>query len=327
MRKKVVRFTHDPGWGHRVDDVLRDIAEVVTLKAKSSEEVVRAARGAEVILVTSLGQRGLFDADTIARLDGVKVLYLTGVGWDPIDPSACTRKGIVLANNPDFCTYEVAEHTLGLILSLFRKIPFAHASVKERGHAEWTEFAPMYRVFGKTAGVVGFGRTGRRVSRLLVGLGMEVLVHDHHAEAKRKAIEEIPAAAAGLEELLRSSDVVTLHVPLSAKTRHMIGERELRMMKRSAVLVNTARGDVIDETALVSALREGVIRGAALDVFAKEPLPKDSPVTALDNVVLTPHLASTSEESVSLADLAQEVKRVLSGARPANVVNGEALGG
>ena len=140
MAKKVVRLTHDLNWGYRLEPIISEVADVVSLTAKSKDEAVEAAKGAEMLLVTSLGQRNLFTPDTIARLDSVKVLYVTGVGWDPIDPAACTKKGILLANNPEFCTHEVAEHTLTLILSLMRKLPFAHQAVKENGWAEFHGF-------------------------------------------------------------------------------------------------------------------------------------------------------------------------------------------
>ena len=323
--KRIVRFTHDPGWGYRIEPLLSGVAEVTSITARSKEEAVAAAAGADMLLITSLGQRALFTPDTVEQLASVRVIYVTGVGWDPIEPESCTRQDIILANNPEFCTYEVAEHTLALIFSIMRKVPFAHAAVKSKGHADWQEFAPMHRLHGKTAGVIGFGRSGRQVSRGLTALGLNVLVCDHHAAAKKPVMDSIGVVPAVLDELLRNADIVTLHVPLTDATRGMIGERELRLMKSSAVLINTSRGHVVDEAALVAALRDGTVRAAGLDVFAAEPLPQDSPLLALDNVVLTPHLASTSEESVSLEDLANEVKRVIAGERPSSIVNPEVL--
>ena len=216
--------------------------------------------------MTSLGQRKLFTPDTIERLDTAQVVYVTGVGWDPIDPNACTKKGIILANNPEFCTHEVAEHTLTLILSLLRKTPAAHAAVKGKGWAELMELAPMSRLHGKTAGVVGFGRSGREVSRLLAALGTRVLVYDHHADAKRDAMDAVGATSATFDELLSRSDIVTLHVPLNDATRGMMGTHEFEKMKPSAFLVNTSRGEVISEGALVAALETDEIRGAVLRV-------------------------------------------------------------
>lgn len=325
MAKKVVRFTHDLNWGFRLEPVIAEVAEVVSLTAQSKGEAVEAAKGAQMLLVTSLGQRNLFTPETIARLDTIKVLYVTGVGWDPIDPAACTKKGILLANNPEFCTHEVAEHTVTLILSLLRKVPFAHMAVREHGWAEFTDFMPVNRLHGKTAGVVGFGRSGREVARLLAALGATVLVYDHHADAKKDAIAAKGATPASLDALLERADVVTLHVPLNDATRGMMGAPQFERMKPSAILINTSRGDVVDEPALIEALKEKRIRGAGLDVFATEPLTKDMPLFALDNVIMTPHLASTSEEAVSLEDLANEAKAVLAGGRPANMVNPEVL--
>ena len=325
MPKKVARFTHDLEWGYRIEPILSEVAEVLSVTAKSKDEAVAAAAGAEVVLVTNIGQRKLFTPDTIARLEGVKVIYVTGVGWDPIDPRACTKRGIILANNPEFCTHEVAEHTLTLILSLLRKVPAAHAAVRDKGWAELMELAPMNRLHGKTAGVVGLGRSGREVSRLLVALGVNVVVYDHHADAKKDVMDRIGVTPVSFDDLLARSDIVTLHVPLNDATRGMIGAQEYKKMKTSAFLVNTSRGGVVDEDALLAALGSGEIRGAALDVFAVEPLTGQEPICRLDNVVLTPHLASTSQESVSLEDLATEVKAVLAGGRPANIVNPQVL--
>ena len=321
METRVVRFTHDLNWGYRLEPVIAEVASVVSLTAESADQAVSAARGAAVVLITSLAQRNLFTASTVARLEGVRVLYVTGVGWDPIDPAACTRQGILLANNPEFCTDEVAEHTLGLVLALLRKIPAAAAAVKERGWAEFTEFQPMRRLRGKTLGIVGFGRAGRRAATLFHALGCEVLVCDHHAAAKAAALRQAGAVPVSLPTLLRRADIVSLHVPLNDNTRGLMGAAEFAQMKPEAVFVNTSRGAVVDEEALVAALRGGALGGAGLDVFAREPLRGSEPICGLDNVVLTPHLASTSEEAVSLEDLAHEVVAVLRGGRPAHPVN------
>jgi D-3-phosphoglycerate dehydrogenase len=216
-------------------------------------------------------------------------------------------------NVPDYCWDEVADHTFALLLACARTIPALHQRVRQ-GYFGWAAVVrPLHRLRGQTLGIVGLGHIGRGVALRAQAFGLRVLANDPLVSEQQAA--EVGAKLVGLDELLRASDYVTLHVPLNQHTYHFINERRLRQMKPSAVLINTCRGGVVDQAALVKALREGWIAGAGLDVFEEEPLPPDSPLRGLENVILTPHLAWYSEES--LAELhrkaAQEIVRFFRG--------------
>jgi D-3-phosphoglycerate dehydrogenase len=227
---------------------------------------------------------------------------------------------------PSYCEHEVAEHALALLFALARRVVAFDRSVRD---GEWSlaRGRPIHRIAGTTLGIVGFGRIGRMLARKAQGLGMTVVVH-------QPRLAEADASAAGVEavaldELAHRADVVSLHVPLDEGTRHLVDRDLLRAMKPTAFLVNTARGGIVDRDALLEALREGWIAGAALDVVEPEPLPADDPLLALPNLIATPHAAYYSEESlVDLGRLAAEnVAAVLDGRRPTSVVNPEVLAG
>ncbi len=214
---------------------------------------------------------------------GLRVVANFGVGYDSVDVDAATRRGIVVANTPDVLTAATAELTLALMLALLRRVAEGDRLVRRR--EEWA-LAPTFMLgeglAGKTLGIVGLGRIGREVARLAEAFGMRV-VHTRGSGS----YEGLP-----LERLLGEADVVSLHVPLTAETRHLVGRDELRLMKPGAVLVNVARGPIVDETALVEALAAGEIAGAALDVYEHEPEVHQG-LLVLENVVLTPHLGSS----------------------------------
>lgn len=319
-KPRIVRLTHDAGWGYDIEAILGPVAEIETFTAKTVNEVTHACMGAIVLVVTHASQRRLVQ-EALPSLADIKYLYVSGSGYDPIDPGLAGKQGIILCHNPDFCTQEVAEHAVALMLSAWRKITAVDRRIRGGGFPSWQEFRPITRIWGKTAGVVGFGRSGQAVAKRLKGLGMRVVVYDHHAERKQALLDEIAVIPVSFQALLKEADAVTLHVPLNAETDKMIGRKELQMMKRSAILVNTSRGQVLDETALVDALRQDVISGAALDVFEEEPLPEDHSLRKLENAILNAHMASTSEESTSLTDLAHEIKNVLAGGNPLNPVS------
>lgn len=246
-----------------------------------------------------------------------------GIGVDNIAVDVATELGILVTNVPAFCVDEVAEHALGMLLACARKIPSYDRAIRD-GRWDLQAGKPLYRIRGRTLGIVGFGKIGRTLAEKACGLGMRILAHDPY-------LRELPpgspkADLCDLDTLLRESDLVSVHVPLTADTRAMIGEDQLRKMKQGACLVNTSRGAVIDVAALARALREGWIAGAGLDVLPQEP-PVDSPLLGLENVILTPHASFYSEESlVDLqTDTAEEVARVLGGRKPIHVVNPEVL--
>lgn len=238
----------------------------------------------------------------------LKVIARAGAGLDNIDLEAAERKGIAVINAGESVAVAVAELTLGLMLSLARSIPHAHFSVKE-GRWEKHSFVGI-QLQGKTLGIIGFGRIGKALAKRALALEMKVIAFDPfipREEAVSLGVTLVP-----LEELLRNSDFVSIHVPLTPRTRGMIGWKELSLMKPSAYLINTARGGIVDEAALARALEEGRIAGAALDVFENEP-PLNSPLLKSDKVIFTPHIGASTREAQTLASLevARKVLEIL----------------
>jgi D-3-phosphoglycerate dehydrogenase / 2-oxoglutarate reductase len=262
-------------------------------------------------------------ADLIDRAARLKVIGRAGVGVDNVDVEAATRRGIIVANAPESTVVSAAEHTIGLLVALARNIPQAHAALKqgswERSAYGGTELA------GKTLGVLGFGRIGQQVGRRALGLGMRVVAYDPYVAAERfreLGAERVEAP----EEVYAAADFVTLHLPLSAETRGSVGAAAFEAMRPGVRIVNAARGELLDEEALLAALRSGRVAGAALDVFSSEPY--SGPLLELDNVVVTPHLAASTGEAQDRAGLivAEQVAAALDGGVVTNAVNIPAIG-
>lgn len=230
----------------------------------------------------------------------LKVIGRAGVGLDNIDLKAANERGIVILNSPEAATSSVAELVFGSLICLLRGILKADISVRE-GKWERTKFMG-YSLNGKTIGIIGFGRIGRDVAKKAKSFGMRILVYDSKAIAEDDA-KFYDAKLVSLDELLQNSDIITLHVPLTDETKNLIDSERIKKMKKSAVLLNFSRGEVVDEDALYEALINGKIRGAALDVFKEEP-PINSPLLKLENVVLTPHLGASTYEAQEEASLA-----------------------
>ena len=300
--------------------ILGEIAELLKRPCKTEDELIELTKDADALLV----QYARITRRVVFSLEKAKVIVRYGIGYENVDVEAATERGIYVANVPDFCVSEVADHTLSLILSLARKTPWAHFSTKS-GEWDWKRFRPVHRLKGKMVGVIGLGKIGLAVVRRLTNFGFKIKGYDPYVS--KNIFEELKIEPADLPTLLKDSDIVTVHVPLTQETHHLIGEKELRMMKETALLINTSRGAVIDGKALYKALVEGWIGAAALDVFEKEPLPPDSPLRRLNNLIMTPHMAWYSEESfLELQErTAMEVKRVLTGGRPKNIVNPRVL--
>ncbi|MGH2671223.1 MAG: NAD(P)-dependent oxidoreductase, partial [bacterium] len=243
-------------------------------------------------------------------------------GTDNIDVDAATRRGILVLNTPESSTTSAAEHTMAMLLALARRIPGAHASV---ARGEWTREAFVgSELHGKTLGVVGLGKIGAEVARRAQAFGMHVRAHDPYISPDRAA--RVGIDLLGLDDVLAGSDIVTLHVPLTARTRHLLGAAQLGRMKAGALVVNCARGGLIDEAALLDALNDGHLGGAALDVFEQEP-PVAAALLQHPKVVATPHLgASTHEALRSVAvDVAEQVLAALKGHPVRGAVNAPAL--
>jgi len=254
----------------------------------------------------------------------LRVIGRYGVGVDNIAVETATELGIPVTNVPVYCTDEVAEHALALLLALARGVVAYDASVRAGGWDIATAM-PLHRLAGSTLGVVGFGQIGQAVAKRARAMGMTVLVASRSATLDDVA--PFDAELSDLDDLLRRSDAVSLHVPSTAETHHLIDADRLALMRRSAFLINCARGAVVDLDALAAALRAGRLAGAGLDVFEPERLPVDHPLVGLPNTVLTPHVAFYSEESIAelQRQATQNVVDVLSGRVPANVVNGAHL--
>jgi D-3-phosphoglycerate dehydrogenase / 2-oxoglutarate reductase len=256
--------------------------------------------------------------DLIERADRLKVIGRAGVGVDNVDVEAATRRGIVVANAPESTVVSAAEHAIGLLVALVRNIPQAHAALKE---GRWERSAHGgIELEGKTLGVLGFGRIGQQVARRAIGLGMRVVAYDPFVSRDR--FRELGAEKAETaDDVLDVAEFLTLHLPLTPETQGFLSAEAIARMPDGARIVNAARGELIDEGALVDALRSGKLAGAALDVFSDEPY--TGPLLELDNVVVTPHLAASTEEAQDRAGMivAEQVAAALDGELVSNAVN------
>ncbi|MDI6825112.1 MAG: C-terminal binding protein [Bacillota bacterium] len=296
-------------------------ADLIEAPGTSEEEIVGAARDADGMLVCYAE----ITRKVIESLEKCRVIGRYGIGVNNIDLEAATEKGIQVANVPDYCVDEVSDHALALLLACARKIPQLDRTVKE-GRWDFREQRPMFRVRGRTLGLVGFGKIARALAHKAQALGFKVVAYDPYVaedEARARGV-----ALVGLQELLSTADFVSVHAPLTRETRGLLGERELSWMKPTAYVINTARAEVVDEGALRRALVEGRIAGAALDVLAGERSDTGDPLVAMDRVILTPHCAFYSEESLQELQLraVEEVVRGLKGEPLRSLVNREVLG-
>ena len=283
------------------------------------QELLRRAAGQEGLLCTITDR---IDAPVLDGAPALKVIANYGVGFEHIDLDAATRRGIPVTNTPGVLTETTADLAFALILATARRVVAGDQRVREGKFQYW---APLLflgqEVNGKTLGIVGMGRIGKAVARRAAGFGMKILYHSRTGLAPVEA-QELGASWQPLETLLREADFVTLHVPLTPHTRHLIGSRELELMKNSAYLIHTARGPVVDEAALVAALRQGQIRGAGLDVYEKEPELYPG-LANLENVVLLPHVGSATVETRTRMALmaAENLLAGLRGDPPPNCLN------
>ncbi len=301
--------------------VLAEIgAEVVDARGLGDAETVALCRSADAIMTDYFR----VDADVIDQLEHCRVICQYGVGLDQLDVDAATRAGILVTHTPEYCVDELADHTLALLLAVVRNIVPFDRTVRA-GNWDYNAGPAMHRLRGRTLGVVGFGRVGRAVAERALALGLRVLASDTYVPDA--AIRSAGAEPAPFERLLKEADIITLHAPLTNRTRGLIGAAELAELRQGAILVNTARGGLVDEAALLAALRSGKLGGAGLDVRAREPPEAGDPLLACENVVLTPHAGFLSEESLVAVQTqaAEEVRLALSGEIPRNTVNATSL--
>jgi D-3-phosphoglycerate dehydrogenase / 2-oxoglutarate reductase len=269
------------------------------------------ARDADAILVTYAKLPG----DLLRQLRRCKAIGRFGLGVDNIDIAAAAELGIAVTYVPDYCMHEVSDHAMALLLALARKIPLSNKLV-QAGRWEMPAVVPIHRLAGRVLGLVGFGNIPRALAPKAKAFGLRVVTHDPYAPPQ--ALVAAGVEGVSFDRLLEISDFVSIHAPLMPATRGLFNAEVFGKMKTGALLINTARGPLVDEDALVSALDSGRLGGAALDVVAVEPLPKDSKLIGRDNVILTPHTAFYSVEALNelQTKCAADVARVLSGEKP-----------
>ncbi|MGC9319357.1 MAG: phosphoglycerate dehydrogenase [Armatimonadota bacterium] len=299
--------------------LLEGRAEVVDATSFDRKRLLGAVADADAIIVRSATE---VDAELIEAGRRLRVIARAGVGVDNIDVEAATRRGIAVVNTPTGNTIAAAEHSVGMMLALARRIPAADAALKQ---GRWAKRQATGRqLYGKTLGIVGVGKIGQEVLSRARAFEMTILAHDPYVPDER--IRELGAEPVALDELLQRADVVSLHAALTEQSWRLIGAEELALMRPGVLLINCARGGLVDEEALLAALREGRLAGAALDVFESEPEPNPE-LVSLPNVVATPHVAASTEEAQALVarEAVEQVLQVLAGGRPRWPVNVPAL--
>lgn len=290
------------------------------LKQASLPELVAAVRDAEILVVNMVKM----DRAVLASLPNCRLIIRHGAGYDNIDVDAATEYGIQVCYVPDYCREEVAEQAMMLILACHRRFAQQQQSFEEsvrKGIWDFSSVIPIHRLSHRTAGIIGCGRIGSIVLQMLRGFNMNVLVCDPYLSAARQ--QELGIETMELDHVLSHSDVITMHPSLNKSTYHCIGERELRLMKPTAILVNTARGSIVDAESLAKACREGWIAGAGIDVFEKEPPQMDFILRGIQNIILTPHLAWYSEDAGwSIREkIVEDIRRYTDGRPPRYPIN------
>jgi phosphoglycerate dehydrogenase-like enzyme len=303
-----------------VRDELPDGWRLDVVETKDRADLLQRIAGADFVVVATTR----IDATVLDAAPRLRHVQHQGVGYDNVDVAACRARGVSVALTPEGTTTGVAEHTFLLILALYKRLREAETQLRAGGWPVWALRSRSFEIAGKTLGLVGFGRIGRAVAARAAAFEANVLYYDP-VRAPGDAEEALRVAYRPLDDLLREADIVSLHVPLSEQTRHIVGARELALMKPSAILLNTARGPLLDEAALVQALASGQIAGAGLDVFEQEPPAAGYPLLRLDNVVVTPHIAAGTADAfrAKMRAVFANLRRVAAGEAPTNQV-GEA---
>ena len=318
---KVVLLSHDYGSTEIEREIIEQAGgQCVDADRLPKAEAMRAAAEADAVIVRWLA----VTPELISRWRRCRIIVRYGVGYDNVDYQAATAAGIMIGHCPHYCVDEVATHALALLLGCIRGVPDTHALVANGGWDPNPVFRAR-RVSGRTFGIVGLGNIGSNLAAKLNGWGLRLLASDPFADADRAAAARV--ALVDLETLLRQSDYISLHVPLLPETHHLIGESAFAAMKPGAILINTSRGPIIDEVALLAALDDGKAAAAGLDVFEQEPLPAESPLRRHPRLLLSNHAAWYSEDA--LAELhrsvAEDAVRVCTGGLPVALANPEVL--
>ena len=298
--------------------VLKGQAEVIVADDPGPETIAALIKEANGVVLRTTSK---ITREMILSAPNLEVISRTGVGVDNVDVKAASEGGVRVCNLPNLNNISVAEQAVALLVGLAKALPHLDAAVRE-GNWSKRNANKSAELHGKTLGVIGFGRIGCRVGQMMShGFGMKVLAYDPYVSASGPGDSDVRFCE--LEEVLAQGDFVTIHLPATPQTQGLLTRERLGMMKPSAYLINTARGSVVDEAALVEILQQGKIAGAGLDVFETEPLPADHPLMKLDNVILSPHAAALTRECVIRAavEAAQAVLDVFSGGEPKNVYN------
>ncbi|MGA2465890.1 MAG: C-terminal binding protein [Thermodesulfobacteriota bacterium] len=300
------------------DEFAKIGSELILAQVQEERELIRACREADGLL----NQYALLTRRVLENLPNCKVVSRYGVGVDSVDLKAATDLGIIVANVPDYCMDEVADQTVSMLLGLIRKTAFFDQKVKS-GQWNFRQGIPIYRTRGKTLGLIGCGKIGLEVAKRISAFGLRVIAFDPYIEKPHEVIE-----LKDIDTVLKESDFISIHCPLNDSTRHLIGDEAFKKMEKRPILINTSRGPIIDEKALIQALKEGLISGAGLDVLEKEPPDSQNPLLKMENVILTPHVSFYSVESISELKrrTAKNVADVLTGRWPRSVVNREVKG-
>ena len=279
-------------------------------KKLSEEEIIQKVTDLDAMIV---GIEKITEK-VITAAQKLKIISKHGAGVDNIDVKAASSKGIIVTSAPGANSDAVADLTIGLFLAVARKIPFADRSIRD---GAWPRVVGV-QLNGKVLGIIGLGQVGKKVARRALGFDMRVLTYD---------VIKDGITYVSLDEVFSQSDYISIHIPLTPSTQHLIGEKELGMMKKDTILVNISRGNIVEEEALYQALKTGRIRGAALDVFAQEPAAKANPLLALDNFIATPHMGGYTHEALRETGMicVRDIVSMLEGKRPQYVVNPEIL--
>ncbi len=300
------------------EELARINAELIILGCESEDDIITQAQDADAILTVGAPMT----RRVLEKLPKCQVIVRYGIGYDTVDVEAATDNNILLVNIPDFCVEEVSNHAITLLLAGAKKIPQLNNLVKA---GRWMEAkqaqSPMESIYGQTLGIIGCGNIGRTTAKKAKCFGLEVLGYDPYVDKALAA--EFDITLVDLPGLLKKSDYISVHTALTEETYHLIGEEKFKLMRLKAFFINTARGSVVDEPALIRALEEGRIAGAGLDVFEKEPVDPENPLLKMDNVIVMPHSASYSDAAFTRLrrSVGQEAARILSGRWPKNVVN------
>ncbi len=299
-------------------EVMREEAppglQLLFLDSGRSEEVREKLPRADAILIADAA----LTAEMIQQAAKLKMVQHQGVGYERIDVKALAKAGVPLALCPAGTDEAVGEHTVLLMLAALKRLVAAHDAMVVGKWLRWELRMSTRDLYGKTVGLIGFGRTGRAVAKRLRGFGVRLIANDPYITLSDRERAEFGVTLVSKEIVLREADIVSLHVPLTEETRHLIGRPELAQMKPSAVLINVSRGGVIDQPAVYEALKDRRIMAAGLDVFSPEPLPAGDPLTTLDNVILTPHIAAGTLDAfrTKLRFALGNIARVMGGEEP-----------